>query len=56
MDEQVIKELKEGMEPEVFKEALAFLEQNVFAPFGDIFSTRLPVTSYPVSYTHLDFT
>lgn len=28
MDEQILKELKEGTEPEVFGEALAFLEQK----------------------------
>lgn len=28
MDKQIIKELKEGTEPEVFGEALAFLERR----------------------------
>lgn len=28
MDKQIIKELKEGTEPEVFGEALAFLEKK----------------------------
>ena len=35
MDKQIIKELKEGTEPEVFGEALAFLEQKGVIRYED---------------------
>ena len=57
MDEQVIKELKEGMEPEVFKEALAFLEQKGVIRYGDFKKLKewyRPLAFSVAGYTELE--
>ena len=42
MDEQILKELKEGTEPEVFGEALAFLEQKGVIRYEDFRNGTAP--------------
>ena len=57
MDKQIIKELKEGTEPEVFGEALAFLEKKGvirYADFRKLKEWYRPLAFSVAGYTELE--
>ncbi len=57
MDEQILKELKEGTEPEVFGEALAFLEQKGVIRYEDFRKLKewyRPLAFSVAGYTELE--
>ena len=57
MDEQILKELKEGTEPEVFGEALAFLERKGVIRYEDFRKLKewyRPLAFSVAGYTELE--